>query len=55
MSNDIVSDLDAYDVIITTYGEVQRSYPMTDPPKHLSSKVKKNEWCKNFRGSSVLT
>jgi hypothetical protein len=31
MSNDIVSGLEAYDVIITTYGEVQRSYLMTDP------------------------
>ncbi|KAK5274505.1 hypothetical protein LTR99_004787 [Exophiala xenobiotica] len=48
ISNDVVSDLQAYDVIVTTYGEVQRSYPMTDPPKHLSSEVKKNEWWKNF-------
>ncbi|KIW99896.1 uncharacterized protein Z518_10824 [Rhinocladiella mackenziei CBS 650.93] len=40
-SNDILSDLTAYDIIITTYREVHRSYPLTDPPKHLGSEAKK--------------
>ncbi|KIW44355.1 uncharacterized protein PV06_05369 [Exophiala oligosperma] len=48
MSNDVVADLATYDIVLTTYGEVQKSYPMIEPPKHLSSETKKNEWWKDF-------
>lgn len=47
-SNNILSDLMAYDVILTTYGEVQRSYPVAEPPKHLCTEEKKNEWWRKF-------
>ena len=52
-SNDILSDLMAYDVILTTYGEVQQSYPLTEPPKHLASEDRKNEWWKNYYHEKV--
>ncbi|KIW13169.1 hypothetical protein PV08_08356 [Exophiala spinifera] len=48
MSNDVVADLSSYDIVLTTYSEVQKSYPMIDPPKHLSSEAKKNEWWRDF-------
>ncbi|OQV09615.1 SNF2 family domain-containing protein [Cladophialophora immunda] len=47
-SNNIVADLTAYDVILTTYSEVQKSYPLAEPPKHLASDDRKNEWWKNY-------
>lgn len=53
ISNDILADLSAYDIILTTYGEVQKSYPVTDPPKHLSSEAKKNEWWAKFYEENV--
>ncbi|EXJ91918.1 hypothetical protein A1O3_00468 [Capronia epimyces CBS 606.96] len=53
VSNDIQADLCAYDIILTTYGEVQKSYPVPDPPKHLSSEAKKNEWWAKFFKENV--
>ncbi|EXJ93368.1 hypothetical protein A1O1_01760 [Capronia coronata CBS 617.96] len=53
ISNDILADLSAYDIILTTYGEVQKSYPIPDPPKHLSSEAKKNEWWEKFYQENV--
>ncbi|KIX92928.1 uncharacterized protein Z520_11404 [Fonsecaea multimorphosa CBS 102226] len=52
-SNNIVADLTAYDVILTTYGEVQKSYPLAEPPKHLASEEKKNEWWKKHYTDNV--
>ncbi|KAI1615710.1 SNF2 family N-terminal domain-containing protein [Exophiala viscosa] len=47
-SNDVPADLQRYDVILSTYTEVLRSYPLTEPPKHLSSDKAKNEWWKTW-------
>ncbi|KAH0834326.1 DNA repair helicase rad5,16 [Fonsecaea pedrosoi] len=47
-SNNIVADLTAYDVILTTYGEVQKSYPLAEPPKNLASEEQKNKWWKDY-------
>ena len=47
-SNDVVADLQHYDVIVTTYGEVLRSHPLVEAPKHLSSEKAKNDWWKNW-------
>ncbi|OAP57197.1 hypothetical protein AYL99_07935 [Fonsecaea erecta] len=44
VSNDIQADLRAYDVILTTYSEVQKSYPSAEPPMALASVEKKKEW-----------
>lgn len=52
-SNDIVRDLEAYDVILTTYGEVQKSYPMTEIPKHLASEEKKQKWWEDYYAKHV--
>jgi SNF2 family DNA or RNA helicase len=53
MSNDVTRDLMGYDVILTTYGEVQRSYPVPDPPQHLVSEATKNEWWANWYRDNV--
>ncbi|OCT44627.1 DNA repair helicase rad5,16 [Cladophialophora carrionii] len=52
-SNNVVADLMEYDVILTTYGEVQKSYPLCEPPKHLASEEKKNEWWKKYYHDNV--
>jgi len=43
-SNDVVADLMSYDIILTTYNEIRKSFPMAEPPKHLCTEAKKNEW-----------
>ncbi len=53
LTNNILSDLMEYDVILTSYGEVQRSYPLCQPPKHLVSEERKNEWWKNYYNDKV--
>jgi SNF2 family DNA or RNA helicase len=52
-SNSVISDLMEYDVILTTYGEVQKSYPVCDPPKHLASEEGKNEWWRRYYQENV--
>ena len=52
-SNNILADLMSFDVILTTYGEVQRGYPTCDPPKHLASESRKNEWWKDYYQKNV--
>lgn len=52
-SNNILADLMHYDVILTTYSEVQKGYPMPEPPKHLASEDKKNEWWAKFYRENV--
>ncbi|EXJ75184.1 uncharacterized protein A1O5_01880 [Cladophialophora psammophila CBS 110553] len=52
-SNNILADLGAYDVILTTYSEVQKSYPLAEPPKHLASEERKNEWWENHYRNHV--
>ncbi|KAK4939054.1 hypothetical protein LTR10_020628 [Elasticomyces elasticus] len=47
-SNNVIADLQRYDVIVTTYGEVRKGYPLTETPKHLSSEKAKNEWWKKW-------
>lgn len=42
ISNNILEDLRAYSIILTTYTEVQKSYPCSDPPKNLVSEDMKN-------------
>lgn len=53
LSNDPVADLRAYDIILTTYSEVQKSYPACEPPKHLASENSKNLWWANFYKENV--
>ncbi len=53
ISNNVIADLMGYDVILTTYGEVQRSYPIPDPPQHLSSEDAKNAWWKDWYNENV--
>ncbi|KEF53932.1 uncharacterized protein A1O9_09727 [Exophiala aquamarina CBS 119918] len=52
-SNDLVADLKQYDIILTTYHEVQRSYPACEPPKHLVSEEGKNAWWQKFYMENV--
>jgi len=52
-SNDLVADLKEYDVILTTYNEVLRSYPACEPPKHLVSEEGKNAWWEKFYKENV--
>ena len=37
-------DLEGADIVLTTYGEVVRSYPSCDLPKHLKTLTEKEEW-----------
>ncbi|EHY55056.1 hypothetical protein HRR83_005690 [Exophiala dermatitidis] len=53
LSNDVVADLSAYDIILTSYAEVQKSYPIAEAPKHLSSEARKNEWWDKFYNENV--
>ena len=52
-SNDLVADLMGYDIILTTYTEIQRSYPACEPPKHLVTEERKNEWWEKFYRENV--
>ncbi|KAJ9613159.1 hypothetical protein H2200_003100 [Cladophialophora chaetospira] len=52
-TNNILGDLMEYDVILTTYNEIRRSYPLCEPPKHLASEERKNEWWKNYYHEKV--
>ena len=52
-SNDPVSDLKSYDIILTTYAEVRQSYPVYKPPMHLVSEEAKNKWWKEFYREKV--
>jgi SNF2 family DNA or RNA helicase len=52
-SSDPVADLKEYDIILTTYGEIQRSYPACEPPKHLVSEERKNAWWEKFYKENV--
>ncbi|KAK8249972.1 SNF2 family N-terminal domain-containing protein [Phyllosticta capitalensis] len=47
-TNDSVNDLAGYDVIITTWNEVMRSFPKGDPPLELQTSQEKHEWWQNF-------
>lgn len=52
-SSDPVADLKEYDIILTTYSEIQRSYPACEPPKHLASEEGKNAWWATFYKENV--
>ena len=53
LSNNPVADLREYDIILTTYSEVQKSYPSCDPPKHLATEEAKNKWWAEFYQTNV--
>ena len=40
--------LSSFDVIITTYSEVLRSYPHCKPPLHISTEENKNQWWSEY-------
>lgn len=49
-SNDVLEDLKGYDIILTTYEEVRKSYPVYEPPMHLVGEQAKNDfWAKLYR------
>ncbi|KAK5059947.1 hypothetical protein LTR84_009830 [Exophiala bonariae] len=53
LSNDPVADLREYDIILTTYSEIQKSYPACEPPKHLVTEEGKNAWWEMFYRENV--
>jgi SNF2 family DNA or RNA helicase len=48
-----LEDLKGYDIILTTYGEVRKSYPVYKPPMHLVTEQAKNDWWANFYKEKV--
>ena len=40
----VIDLLEKADVVLTTYGEVMRSYPRTEPPENLQTEAEKRQW-----------
>lgn len=53
VSNDTAQDLQRFDIVLTTYGELQRSYPTPDPPINLVSEDEKTAWWKKHYEENV--
>ena len=47
-SNDPLKGLFAHDILITTYEEVAKSYPLRDPPPELTEKYERDEWWADY-------
>ena len=47
-SNDPLQDLLAHDILVTTYEEVAKSYPLRDPPPELTEKHERDDWWADY-------
>ncbi|MCJ1438318.1 hypothetical protein MMC27_007706 [Xylographa pallens] len=47
--SDVVTSLQRYDCVVTTFSQVQKSFPRRNPPKELESDEAKEEWWDNHR------
>jgi len=47
-SSDPLKDLQAYDILITTYEEVAKSYPLADPPPEMTDKAQRDAWWEDY-------